>query len=106
MVQTIEAVYDGAVFRPDAPMALQVNTRVRITVQTLSAEEIRRDQDDARLAAVLAADFDPQHDEAECHAVIEAELAGLEADGETVALEELRQQWGGAKAARQAKGRL
>jgi predicted DNA-binding antitoxin AbrB/MazE fold protein len=36
MGQTIEAIYDGAVFRPTAPVKLKPNTRVRVTV---SADE-------------------------------------------------------------------
>jgi predicted DNA-binding antitoxin AbrB/MazE fold protein len=36
MGQTIEAIYDGAVFRPTAPVELKPNTRVRVTV---SADE-------------------------------------------------------------------
>jgi predicted DNA-binding antitoxin AbrB/MazE fold protein len=36
MGQTIEAIYDGAVFRPTAPVTLKPNTRVRVTI---SADE-------------------------------------------------------------------
>ena len=32
MGQVIEAIYDGAVFRPTVPVTLKPNTRVRITV--------------------------------------------------------------------------
>jgi len=32
VLKTIEAVYDGQVIRPDAPLTLEPNTRVRITV--------------------------------------------------------------------------
>jgi len=32
MRQTIEAIYDGAVFRPTVPVTLKPNTRVRVTV--------------------------------------------------------------------------
>lgn len=39
MVQTIEAFFDGAVLRPDEPLALEANTRVRVTVETLPAKE-------------------------------------------------------------------
>ena len=35
MTQTVEAVYDGAVLRPDAALSLEPNTRVRITVEVL-----------------------------------------------------------------------
>ena len=34
MVTTIEATYDGTVFRPAEPIELEPNTRVRITVET------------------------------------------------------------------------
>ena len=32
MGQVIEAIYDGAVFRPTMPVTLKPNTRVRVTV--------------------------------------------------------------------------
>ena len=32
MGQEIEAIYDGAVFRPTVPVTLKPNTRVRVTV--------------------------------------------------------------------------
>ncbi len=35
MVKTIEAVFDGKVLRPEAPLALEPNTRVRLTIETL-----------------------------------------------------------------------
>lgn len=34
MNQIIEAIYDGAVFRPSGPITLAPNTRVRITIET------------------------------------------------------------------------
>jgi predicted DNA-binding antitoxin AbrB/MazE fold protein len=34
MGRTIEAIYDGAVFRPTVPVTLKPNTRVRVTVRT------------------------------------------------------------------------
>jgi predicted DNA-binding antitoxin AbrB/MazE fold protein len=34
MVKTIEALFDGAVFRPAEPIALEPNTVVRITIET------------------------------------------------------------------------
>lgn len=36
MTKTIEAVFDGSVLHPDEPLSLVANTRVRITVETLS----------------------------------------------------------------------
>jgi hypothetical protein len=34
MVTTIEATFDGSVFRPAEPIQLEPNTRVRLTVET------------------------------------------------------------------------
>ena len=41
MSQTLEAIFDGSVFRPDQPIELEPNTRVRITIEpaTTSASE-------------------------------------------------------------------
>lgn len=39
MTQTIEAVYDGAVLRPETALGLKPNTRVRITVEILPPTE-------------------------------------------------------------------
>ena len=41
MVKTIEAVYDGKVFRPATPLMLEPNSRVRITIETAPAVEER-----------------------------------------------------------------
>lgn len=35
MVTTIEATFDGEVLRPEEPLTLEPNTRVRITIETL-----------------------------------------------------------------------
>ena len=37
MVKTIDAIFDGRVLHPEEPMALEPNTRVRITVETVPA---------------------------------------------------------------------
>lgn len=34
MTKTLEATYDGEVFRPDEPLELDANTRVKITIET------------------------------------------------------------------------
>ena len=39
MVKTIEAVFDGAVLRPDEPLELEPNTRVRITVEGIADQK-------------------------------------------------------------------
>jgi len=35
MVRTIEAIFDGEVLRPETALALEPNTRVRITIETV-----------------------------------------------------------------------
>ena len=35
MIQTVEAVYDGTVLRPETPLGLQPNTRVRVTIEAV-----------------------------------------------------------------------
>ena len=38
MSKTIEAVFDGEVLRPDEPLELQPNTRVRLTIDKLAVD--------------------------------------------------------------------
>lgn len=42
MSKTVEAVFDGEVLRPEEPLELKANTRVRITVEESSAPEPKR----------------------------------------------------------------
>jgi hypothetical protein len=35
MVETIEAIFDGKVLRPENPLTLEPNTRVRVTIETM-----------------------------------------------------------------------
>ena len=39
MSQTLDAIFDGNVFRPDGPIELEPNTRVRITIEPALASE-------------------------------------------------------------------
>ena len=39
MTKTVEAVYDGAVLRPESALGLEPNTRVRLTVEVLPTTE-------------------------------------------------------------------
>ena len=39
MTQTLNATFDGNVFRPDQPIELEPNTRVRITIESAPASE-------------------------------------------------------------------
>jgi hypothetical protein len=37
VTRTIQAVFDGSVLRPDEPLPLEANTRVRLTIELLPA---------------------------------------------------------------------
>ena len=39
MSQTLDATFDGSVFRPDQPIELEPNTRVRITIESTPVSE-------------------------------------------------------------------
>ncbi len=39
MSQTLEAIFDGSVFRPDSPVELEPNTRVRIIIESAETPE-------------------------------------------------------------------
>ena len=39
MSQTLDAIFDGSVFRPDQPIELEPNTRVRITIESASISQ-------------------------------------------------------------------
>lgn len=39
MSQTLDATFDGSVFRPDHPIELEPNTRVRITIEPATTSE-------------------------------------------------------------------
>jgi predicted DNA-binding antitoxin AbrB/MazE fold protein len=41
LIKTLEATFDGAVFRPDEPVELQPNTRVQIVVTVKPAPELK-----------------------------------------------------------------
>jgi predicted DNA-binding antitoxin AbrB/MazE fold protein len=42
MSRTVEAVFDGEVLRPEEPLELEPNTRVRITIEEKSAPSPKR----------------------------------------------------------------
>jgi predicted DNA-binding antitoxin AbrB/MazE fold protein len=39
MSQTVEAIFDGEVLRPDEPIDLEPNTRVRVTIEPTHSSE-------------------------------------------------------------------
>jgi hypothetical protein len=39
MIRTLDAVFDGEVLRPEEPLELQPNTRVRITIEAPITQE-------------------------------------------------------------------
>lgn len=43
MSQTLDATFDGSVFRPDQPIELEPNTRVRITIEPAITTDERSD---------------------------------------------------------------
>ena len=43
MSQTLDATFDGNVFRPDQPIELEPNTRVRITIEPNTTAEKNRE---------------------------------------------------------------
>ena len=81
--------------------------RSRFAVAAIAdALNARLRQADARLADALEAEYDPECDDAECRAIVEQELADVEAGrGKSVSLEEARRQWEAEKAARQVARR-
>jgi predicted DNA-binding antitoxin AbrB/MazE fold protein len=52
MTETIEALYDGEVFRPTEPIALAPNTRVRVIIESLPLAE-RTDSSFLRTARAI-----------------------------------------------------
>ncbi len=42
MEQTLHAIYDGKVFRPEKPLNLKPNIRVRLTVETSQEEKHKK----------------------------------------------------------------
>ncbi|MEI6291791.1 MAG: hypothetical protein WCP19_15330 [Chloroflexota bacterium] len=42
VLKPIEAVYDGQVIRPDLPLKLEPNTRIRITVTTIKPANAKK----------------------------------------------------------------
>ena len=43
MTKTLEAVFDGEVLRPDEPIDLEPNTRVRVTIESAAAPRDKSD---------------------------------------------------------------
>ena len=58
MVTTTEAVFDGNVFRPDNPLELEPNTRVRLTIETVQPDA-RQAKSFLRVARSLNLDGPP-----------------------------------------------
>ena len=58
MSQTLDAVFDGGVFRPDRPIELEPNTRVRITIESATTSE-RKSESFLQVARSLNLDGPP-----------------------------------------------
>jgi predicted DNA-binding antitoxin AbrB/MazE fold protein len=41
MIQILDAIFDGTVLRPEEPIELRPNTRVRITIESVEPTEIQ-----------------------------------------------------------------
>ncbi len=41
MTKTLNAIYDGKVLRPDEPIELKPNTRVRVTIETVDQSKAK-----------------------------------------------------------------
>jgi predicted DNA-binding antitoxin AbrB/MazE fold protein len=41
MTKTVHGIFDGKVLRPDEPVELEPNTRVRITIETAETDETK-----------------------------------------------------------------
>lgn len=42
MEKTVEAVFDGESFRPEDPLSLEPNTRVRLTIEIIKRSESKK----------------------------------------------------------------
>ena len=58
MTESIDALFDGKVFRPEKPVKLKANTRVKIIVEPVSAAEAK-DVSFLRTAKALNLDGPP-----------------------------------------------
>jgi vacuolar-type H+-ATPase subunit B/Vma2 len=59
MSETLGATFDGDVFRPDGPVGLRPNTRVRLTVESAEPLEERRPESFLRTARSLELEGPP-----------------------------------------------
>ncbi|MDT5123488.1 MAG: hypothetical protein QOC96_2970 [Acidobacteriota bacterium] len=53
MSQTLEATFDGEVLRPDEPIELEPNTRVRITIEPTTQTSEKKGQSFLQIARSL-----------------------------------------------------
>ncbi len=59
MSQTIEAVFDGNVLRPQEPLALEEGTRVRVTIEPVAAPAADKPRSFLQTARSLRLDGPP-----------------------------------------------
>ena len=74
--RTVEAVYDGEVLRPKEPVDLEPNTRVRITIETLTLTALKAGPSFLRTAQSLQLDGPPDWSDR-----IDEYLYGSDVDG-------------------------
>ncbi len=58
MTTTLYATFDGEVLRPESPIALDPDTRVRVTIEAEPEEVKKTGQPHCSLRAMLAANID------------------------------------------------
>lgn len=61
-METIDATFDGTVFRPDTPLSLDKDTRYRLIVEALPAPDVWQVLSDAAGSVSAPADWAAQHD--------------------------------------------
>lgn len=77
--------------------------RDRFALTTIAnAMAARQKEAEARLAAALLADFDPERDAAECRSVVEEGLDDVDAGRDLVSFEEAKRRWEAERVARQS----
>jgi predicted DNA-binding antitoxin AbrB/MazE fold protein len=63
MSQTLEAIFDGEVLRPDEPIELEPNTRVRITIEPTTRSSEKKGRSFLQIARSLKLEGPPDWSE-------------------------------------------
>lgn len=63
MLQTVEAIFDGAALQPEVPLNLKAGTRVRITVESVLPDEKKQQKSFLQTARSLRLEGEPDWSE-------------------------------------------